>query len=261
MKRCLFVLLLLPCLLAEHASGQPLAEPTPLDSFFGAPSTACAEGAVLDDGTRELGYSWVPSVEEGQYVQEFRSSLFPVRAMETVCVCWLRNQLSGSDDQIDFEIVFYGAISNPDPTDTECPIVPDEEPYAVVPSTATEVPLLGEGEFYEVDVSGVVIPPGRGYIGVRWDASADRFFFLCADQSEGTPPVDGFFRDEMSNRWASVFKTTDPIFDDYRSLMIRAQSSGGSFPPAIPAVGPWGLGALAMLLACLGWRRVRQNLT
>jgi hypothetical protein len=237
------------------ASAQPLSVP-PTSHATGDPPQACADGVVLDDGTRESGYGWVPGVLDGRYVQEFSANLFPNRFLETVCVCWLRNSLSGNDEDIDFEVVFYRAVSNPDPDDLDCPILPDELPYAVVPATATGVPILGNGQFYEVDVSGVTIPPTIGYVGIRWDASASRFFFLCADQSEGTAPVDGFFRDDQSEGWTSAFKTNDPIFDDYRSLMLRVK--GGGVGPAVPALGPMGTLVLAALLGVLGWRRIRR---
>jgi len=260
MKRRLLLLFLLTfafggCGFHGSATAQPLAT-LPTSNATGDPPAACADGVVLDDGTRELGYGWVPSVLEGRYVQEFSANLFPSRALQTVCVCWLRNGLSGDDEDIDFEVVFYKAVSNPDPEDLDCPFVPSEIPYAMVPATATGVPLLGNGQFYDVDVSGVTIPPTIGYIGVQWDASASRFFFLCADQSKETAPVDGFFRDEQSERWANVFKTNDPIFDDYRSLMIRVKSRG--LLPAIPTLGPLGLLALAALLGVFGWRWVRR---
>ena len=242
------LLLLVSVPLGAQPQQFPLVEP-----FLGDPlPSTCDNGIVLDDGTAESGYGWVPSVVAGQYVQEFNSSLFATRTVEKVCVCWLRNP-NNNDDTIDFEVVFYRGRENPDPEDENCPIIPEEEPFAAFAASAAGVPE--EGQFYEVDVSNVEMPIGTNYIGIRWDASASRFFFICADKTDASTPVDGFFRDELSEGWTSVFKNNDPIFDDYRSLLIRAQDRGLSLTE-VPTLGSIGLLFLGGALAFLGLRRL-----
>ncbi|MEM7582424.1 MAG: IPTL-CTERM sorting domain-containing protein [Acidobacteriota bacterium] len=234
---------------ATPADAQPLAPPAIYTD--GPPQEACVGSVedgnvVLDDGSAETGYGWVPSVIEGEYVQRFSSSIFPTRVLESICVCWLRTRM---DSAIDFEVVFYENDGG----------IPASTPYAVVPGSAEVEPQGIAETFTEVDVSGIGIPVGPSYIGVRWDASADQFFFVCADKSEGTEPVEFFFRDDRAEgEWTSVFDALDPIFEDHRALMIRGRSS---FVTAldVPALGAGGLVALAVLLLGVGLRRLRRR--
>ena len=256
------LILLTALLLAAPAMAQPLAAPDAPnlllgidDPLLGVDDPTCADGAVLDDGTRESGYGWVPSVTEGQYLQEFQPRLFPNRELDSVCVCWLRTNTN--DSTINFEVVFYESMPNPEPDPSDsCLIIPTETPFAVVPATAQGV--TSEGNFYRIDTSGVNIPTEPFYIGMRWDASADRFFFLCSDKSPTTPAVPGFLRDERSEGWTSAFKTADPIFDDYRSLMIRARATGLDVID-VPALRSWGLVAFVVVLMGVGVWRLRQG--
>ena len=101
---------------------------------------------------------------------------------------------------------------------------PVERPYATVAATATEVPkgVQEAGRFYEVDVSGVTVPQGASFIGVRWDPSASTFFFVCTDTSEQTELVNVFSMEDRSPRWTNVIDSPDPIFRPHRSVLVRA---------------------------------------
>ncbi len=229
---------------AFSVSGQPLA-PDAIPGAGGDPAEACAGGVVVDDGSAETGYGWVPSVIEGEYVQEFDSLLFTSRRLRSVCVCWLRTR---PDTTIDFEVVFYRQVV--DPKDRER-LIPADTPYAAFPASAEVTPLGIDESFFEVDVTNVVIPAGPSYIGVRWDASRDQFFFICADHTEETLPVEVFFRDDRAKgEWASVFETIDPIFRDHRAIMVRALP-GPLAVVDVPALGAAGLALLATALAAL----------
>ncbi len=202
---------------------------------------------VLDDGTAETGYGWVPSVIEGEFVQRFSTSLFLTRNLESVCVCWIRT--NDNDTLIDFEVVFYDDVGG----------MPASSPYAIVPADAMVEPMGIAETFTEVDVIGVRIPVGPSYIGVRWDASLDQFFFVCADHSESTEPVEVFFRDDRSEgEWTSVFETIDPIFRNHRSMMVRGRSS---FITAIdvPTLGAGGLVVLGILLVGVASRVLKRR--
>ena len=226
-------------------SAQPLA---PTGSPAAGPGTeseteACEDGVVLDDGSAETGYGWVPSVIEGEYVQRFHTSQFPTRNLEAVCICWIRTQ---TDDVIDFEIIFYEDVDGR----------PAFLPYAAVPASATVEPVGITETFVEVDVTGVTLPVGPSFIGARWNASVDQFFFICTDENEQTPAVDVFFRDDRSEGlWTSVFETADPIFDQHRSILVRARSSLET-PVDVPALGAGGLALLASLVAACGLGRL-----
>ncbi|MCP4661892.1 MAG: hypothetical protein GY856_41340 [bacterium] len=200
---------------------------------------ACTDGVVKDDGSPEIGWGWVPSVVEGQYVQEFHSGEFPTRNLETVCVCWLRTR---TDSDLDFAVVFYDDVGGE----------PAITPFAAIPATATGVGTgAAGGRFFTVDVSVVRVPLGTFYVGVRWDPSADQFFFICADTSPETEPVNVFFIDDRADAWTNVFDSGDPIFDLHRAILVRAVASDTA-AVEIPALGPGGLWILGGLLSAAG---------
>ncbi len=172
----------------------------------------CAGRAVKDDGSVETGYGYVPSATMGQYVQAFDAGELEAGKVEAVCVCWLRTR---DDGDLDFEVVFYRDAGGR----------PEAEPYAAVAATATDVPrgVEAAGRFYEVDVGGVALPPGRSYVGVRWDPSASTFFFVCTDTSEETEWVDVFSMEDRAPRWTNVKDSRDPIFEPHRAIGVRAR--------------------------------------
>lgn len=207
------------------------------------PDPACTDGVVKDDGSPEIGWGWVPSVIDGQYVQEFHSGEFPTRSLESVCVCWLRTR---TDSDLDFDVVFY-ADAGGEPATTA---------FAAIPATATGVGIgAAGGRFFPVDVSGVRIPLGTFYIGVRWNPSTDSFFFICADTSPETEPVNVFFIDDRADSWTNVFDSGDPIFDVHRAILVRAVANATAAID-IPAAGPGGLWILGGLLSAAGLRRL-----
>ncbi len=211
----------------------------------GGDPAACDGGVVVDDGSAETGYGWVPSVIEGEFVQEFDAAAFSSHRLDSVCLCWIRTR---PDTEIDFEIVFYRQVVDPD---NATRLLPAAEPYAVFPGSADVVPKGIAESFFEVDVRGVVIPAGASYIGARWDPSTDQFFFVCTDTSDDTPPVEVFFRDDRAEgEWTSVFESNDPIFDDHRAIMVRALP-GPLVAVDVPALGMSGLALMAAALATL----------
>ncbi len=172
----------------------------------------CAGGAVKDDGSVETGYGFVPSATFGEYVQELSAAELPSRRMSRVCVCWLKTR-AGADAE--FEVVFYADAGGR----------PAEEPFAAVAGSAEGIPQSVEaaGRLWEVDVSEVTLPAGAVWVGARWNPSAARFLFLCADQSEDTPAAQVFFREDRGPRWQSVSTSRDPIFRSHRAVMVRAE--------------------------------------
>ena len=179
----------------------------------GAPQSSCANGVARDDGDPESGYGFVPSATAGIYVQKFNAADFPRRELGTVCVCWLKTR---GDHEADFDVVFYEDRGGR----------PAPQPWATVPGHATEIPTSKEtaGRFYAVDVSGVTLPPGESYIGVRWDPSVAQYLFICNDQSPASPFVDVFFQEDRAPTWRHVTETRDPIFKPHRSILVRAEA-------------------------------------
>ena len=171
--------------------------------------------------------------------------------MASVCVCWLR---TAGDDEIDFEVVFYRAVR-----DLEGDLEPAEQPYIAIPATTADVPQGIVGVFSEVQVPAVRIPYGEFYIGVRWNPSADPFFFVCADTTPETPRTNLFFRDDRASGWDNAFDTNDPLFRDHRAILVRAQPWPKTIPVEVPALGATGMALLAALLGWIGLRAVRRR--
>jgi hypothetical protein len=204
---------------------------------------------VKDDGSVETGWGWVPSVLSGEYVQVFERSEFSSGGIESVCVCWLRTR---PDDSIDFDVVFYR-------DDVAKPGQPEATPFAVVPAHASGVPLGIVGQFYEVDVSNVELPPGTVYIGPRWDASIDQFFFVCADTTPTTPFTNVFFIDDRAKgEWSNIAETNDPIFALHRAILVRPVPRP-VFAVEIPVLSRWPTLLLVTLLGLGGAFLIRWS--
>lgn len=208
---------------------------------------ACEGGVVVDDGTLETGYSWVPSVVDGRYVQRFeRSGLGADQFLREICVCWTRSR---TDADLEFAVELYADAGGE----------PRLEPTASLAATAVAVPVFPGGAFSTVTIpgGGWFVPSAVYYVGVRWNPSADQFFFICADRSEGTPVTGGFFTDDRADGWGNILDTSDPIFVGHRAMMIRLQP--GPPPGRVPEVGPAGAVALATLLALAGVQALRRQ--
>ena len=228
------------------ARAQPLAAGAEVPDAPLVAGPSCDGGVVKDDGSVETGWGWVPSVVDGQYVQQYEEADFPSRQLEKVCVCWLRTR---TDDEIDFEVVVYDDVDGH----------PASSPVATVPATATIVPRGVIGQFVEVDLRGAFLPPGRSFIGVRWNPSRDQFFFLCADTSPATPITDVYFIDDRADQWTSVLRTVDPIFRAHHSVLVRATAA--PVPPLVlevPAADRRGLVVLILLIAFAGLVSLRR---
>ncbi len=234
--------------IAGSASGvgeaRVAAPPAPRGSS--TPPADCVEGVVKDDGSLETGYGWVPSVVDGRYVQEFTFAEFPERGLADVCICWTRNQL---DDSISFEVQLYRHGGEDG--------APMLEPEISVAAVATAVPAFPEGRFYRVEIPGTPLPPGLFSIGVRWDATIDRFFFVCADQSPATPFTNGWFIDDRADQWADLAEAADPIFAEHAAMLIRPVAGPAVFPVDVPLSNA-ALAVVALLLAGLGCTRLRR---
>ncbi len=250
-RRSLTVCCILALTLGWAASAHPQSLTPPAFQGSSTPEPLCEDGVVKDDGSLETGWGWVPSVIEGEYVQVFHSSEFSSSVVGSVCVCWLRTR---NDDDIDFEVVFYRAVR-----DLEGDLRPADAPYIAIPATTADVPEGIVGVFTEVAVPAVRIPYGEFYIGVRWNPSADRFFFVCADTTPETPRTNLFFRDDRASGWDNAFDTNDPIFRDHRAILVRAQPRPEVNAVDVPALGAAGLGVLGVLLAAAGGWLLRRR--
>lgn len=215
------------------------------------PTEACGDGLVDDDGTTETGYGWVPSVIEGIFAQEYMGEEVESRALRSVCVCWIRTR---NDDTIDFEVVLYEFNSAED--------MPQKQPYAAFPARLSDIPMgIPGATFTEVELGDVPVPDGKFYVGVRWNASVDQFFFSCVDKTpRPAPPTLVYFRDDRSRGWGNSATTNDPTFDNHQAMQIRPVPSAPS--TAQPADIPLGDDAATLFVAALlvaGWTVLRRT--
>ena len=264
---CLLVACLLPGLLVAQGDddgtwGGNAPEPRVAGDVIatqgeGPPQEACDGGVIFDDGSTEIAYGWVPTVDRGRYVQEFHSGQFSTTDLESVCVCFRRSAGSGNDDSLDFRVVIYDSVAAPGDGDAPEQRAPANEPRVSIAASGSGVPIGTNGEFFEVPMQGARLPTGTFYLGVEWDARTDRFFFLCSDSSPGTEPVEAFFREDLFDAWSSVYKSNDGIFQDYKALMIRAvpNSEEAVDVPSLGHLGGWVLVGLLATFGLVGLRR------
>lgn len=205
-------------------SDAPADNPTPVLTLTPEPGDGpvippvppgCSGAIVDDDGSVEAGYGWVPTVVEGIYVQQYQADEVPSGILNTACVCWLRTRM---DDTIDFEVVVYAHNSSEES--------PEKDPIAVIPSQLAGVPDGVPGAtFTEVPLGEVHLPSeGPFYVGVRWDPSADDFFFACVDKTDRPePPTRVFYRDDrfVPAGWGVSDMTNDSTFNNHRAMFFR----------------------------------------
>ena len=200
----------------ELSASEPAPVEDPPEAAVPDPETtpqACAGGSIKDDGTVETGYGYVPTATMGVYLQQFHSDELPSRELSEVCVCWLRTR---ADDSLDFEVVFYEDRGGR----------PTHQPYAKVRSTATEVPkgVDAAGRLYSVDVSGVTLAEGTSYVGVHWNPSQAKFFFVCTDTNEETEYTTVFSAEDRSPAWTNIKDSRDWIFKPHRAILLRVKA-------------------------------------
>ncbi len=236
---CLMVVSVMPAA-AEGGERAARASEPGRGSF--TPVAACDDGIVNDDGTVENGYGWVPSVVQGEYVQEFSGA--PRTGVDSVCVCWLRTR---ADQEIDFELVFYADVGGK----------PAEQPYYSRAASATGVPSGITGAFYEVPVDSVPLATDPVYIGVRWDPSAEDFFFVCADWTPTTPEIPLFLREDLFFTWGNALDSAAPTFTGHRAALIRVTTS--QLAIQVPTLSGAGLALLGLLLILLASQRLANR--
>lgn len=215
----------------------------------------CSEGVLRDDGTAEYAFGWVPSVVDGRYLQEYDREEFPSGTLGAVCICWRRTR---TDDSVDFEVQIYPH----DPFTTDEGRVfwfPRFEPVVVIPASVSGVTDDVSGTWTRVEIGAVPVPDGPSFsVGVKWNPSVDRYFFICDDTSTSTPRTNFWFMDDRARGWGAALYTIDPIFDPHRGLMIRTVQ-GPARLIDVPMLDPRGLAAAAALLMAAAWILLRRR--
>ncbi len=178
----------------------------------------CSGGEIHDDGVAENGYGWNEAlVSDGIYADVFTpASDF---SYTEVCFCWVQ---LGGDTTIDFQIEVW---------DNTGPGGAPGNNLGVMSAQATGVGGTLPGNWYSYDISSLNIDVANGdsvYIGARWDPTADLDFFICSDESPGTPLNGGHNWNDNAGAWS----TTQSLFPGYRSLLLRAngEAAGGVGP-------------------------------
>ncbi|MEE8525594.1 MAG: hypothetical protein V3T72_16785 [Thermoanaerobaculia bacterium] len=112
---------------------------------------------------------------------------------------------TSSQDTFDFDVVVYDdAGGNPGSL------------LASVSTTADDIPTAST--FFNTDMSaaGLVVPPGRYYIGARYVAGPTTGILICYDTSSATDPVPAFASGNDGQSWFT------PAFPGFRAFGIRA---------------------------------------
>ena len=242
MKRRIFVFLVVLWMSIAAAAAEPSRTLAVADA---GPVTvrqvdACSDGTVLDDGTFESGYGWVPSAIWGEYVQRFPAGAVNIMRLERLCVALTRTR---DDDSLDFEVVVYRQEG----------ATPGGGGSFRFPASATAVPAFPEFALYEVDLGAAAptLTAATTNIGIRWNPSVDQFFFVGADQDGPPEPLAGYYRDDRAEgQWGDVLMTSDPIFDDHGAMGIRIVTGPGAW---LPDLGVVGRGVLILALAAAAW--------
>lgn len=207
------------------ATSAGASAPTPAESKPAERPDDCSDGVVLDDGSVETGYGFVPTAKWGIVLQRFQSADFPSRHLDRVCVCWLRTR---NVADFDYQVVLYEEVDGR----------PAQTPYATIATRAENVVKGKEnaGRLDPVDATGVRVPEGAFYLGVRWDPSAAPYTFVCADHSADSKVVPGFQREDRAADWIDMLDTRDPVFTNHRAALLRAVAKPeGWVPPPAPA--------------------------
>lgn len=173
----------------------------------GPPGPSCAGGEIHDDGVPETSFGWISEVTDGMFADPFSpDSGF---TYTEACVC-----LHGGDGTLNYEIEVW---------DDSGPGGGPGVSLGSVPAQATGVPAGLPGAWYSTDISSLGLEVGGGdtvYIGIRWDPSVEVGFFVCVDDSAGTPQINGHGRSNISVDWFDI--PSSGFGDFYRSFLLRA---------------------------------------
>jgi hypothetical protein len=171
-----------------------------------AKAAQCAGGAILDDGTYENGLR-TPFASDARYVQRFTPSGYPV-TVNQVCACWKTGTSAGS---MGFGVVAY-----------------DDNGLAGQPGTllgtkSSAVSIATGFGQQTVDVAcadlGINVTEGSIYLGAQWNAGGNSTFFLCTDESFGTPQATMYRSGNGGVSWTSVAQD----FPGTKALGVRAE--------------------------------------
>ena len=171
----------------------------------------CSDGVSFDDGSFEnaLGSS---SVFTTHLAMRIDPDVSPAR-LDSVCVCFAR---LGSETDLEFDMVVWDSNG----TDG----APDGFLGGLAGFVADNVPFGLGGQFYRVDLSSLAIVTERPvYIGPSWDSGTFEDFFVCSDESAGTPRQPGYFDAGIfAGLLPPVAELGDDLSPTYRALGIRA---------------------------------------
>ncbi len=172
------------------------------------PREPCGE-YQRDDGTVETGFGFVPTQASGTYVQVFENRSEDPVTIREVCACFIKSR---GEQEVDFDIVAYRATESG----------PSAIPFYVAKGQGSVAARRSAdaGDFLTTPTE-LVLPPGRSYVGVRWDPSANRFLHVCADSSEAVESSQVYYRDGASKGWTETTASRDPIFRNNRAIFVR----------------------------------------
>lgn len=207
-----------PPALAVHEDARTIAETTPLSSWSWLSAKSgprCTEGTALDDGRFESGYR-IPFASDARFVQRLTPPQYP-SLVSRVCVCWLNNDPAS----MGFNFLIY---------DDDGPSGGPGSLLGTKAGAASSV-LASQQQWVGAACTDLDIDVTSGgvFVGASWSAAANIHYFVCADQSGGTPKATMYESANGGVTWTPV--SFD--FADARALGVRAE-----FTPIVPPEDP-----------------------
>lgn len=163
-----FALISLPAIAAEPTMSHI---EIPASEAVAEASADCALGLVYDDGQFVDFYGSSPAYMVMRFDLPVGSN-----SIDQVCSCFARLDTISSTS-LPFDVVVFdnnGAGGSPGTF------------LGSVAATATNIPVAGNSDFYNVSLagSGIVLPDSSVYVGVHYNSTNH---FVCGDRSAGTP--------------------------------------------------------------------------
>ncbi len=183
--------------------------------LIGKAGPQCSGGAAVDDGSMENGYR-IPFASDARFVQRLTPTTYP-SLVSRLCVCWENSDPAS----MGFNFLVYADDG------------PSGQPGTLL---GTKVGAVSSSLSFKTQWIGVActdldaeVESGGVLVGVSWNAAANFHFFVCADESHGTPQATMFESANAGGTWTPV------VFDQSgaRALGLRAE-----FTPIAPPQNP-----------------------
>ncbi len=174
-------------------------------------SADCSSGTVYDDGVFNDFYG----VNPAYVVMRFDLPL-GTTVIDQVCACFARAP-AGADTTLPFDVVVFDNNGSGGSPGTF---------LGSVAATATGIPVVGNSDFYSVNLenSGISLPDTSVYVGVHFNSANH---YVCGDRSAGTTQRD-VYHSYSGDSWTSSSSPTQFGGAGPRAWGIRVEAAATS---------------------------------